>query len=71
MKYKIETLTGEGFSQLPPVFINTVFPAFDGQMIETQGGQLVVTFQAETQVQPIPGLIIHKFNAQTNTWEAV
>jgi hypothetical protein len=71
MKYKIETLTGEGFSQLPPAFINTVFPTFNGQMLETQGGQLVVTFQSETQVNPVAGLIIQKFNPTSQTWETI
>jgi hypothetical protein len=71
MKYKIETLTGDGFNQLPPPFINKVFPAFAGEMIETKGAEMFVTFPAETQVQPIAGLIIQKFNSQTNAWESV
>lgn len=71
MKYKIFTLTGEGFSQIPPKWTSLIFPAFAGEQIETQADELVVTFAAETQVNPFPGLIVQKLNPQTNIWETL
>jgi hypothetical protein len=71
MKYKVISLIAGGFSECPPKFTAYLFPAFAGEMVEIKEDEAVITFAGETQVNPLPGLIVQKFNPQSNSWETI
>jgi hypothetical protein len=70
-KYRVIPFSDGGFSNFPPKWVEFVFPLYNGELIEYNEGELIFTFEEDTQVSLVAGFIVQKFDEQTKTWQNI